>query len=436
MKKLSLIITISLLALLLSSCEAPPLDDNQAQSDLDKITDNISSISKIGDLDLRLSKYDQLSRSLGIETEQTKQYGKWRHTIDKSPLDDSTEWNLFLKSDTELSSKDEARAKMLDAFEDSIYFKKGDLEDKADTLPHYYNAEGSISMKIARGKMKHFQLNINIPLKDKIRFNASGIKLPAFIRLDNETPIETQIFLKYGEVKLDAFAEQMFFKALSEAKVIKLFIKEPGADRERYAQVYFTSTGYSEIISLSMVARSADYVNYNVTDNQREIIQIVMPKGGVVTQELHKEFWRTIPVQDQDQIGHFFERYIESNFTNGIEFMEEAWRSANISLHCGKPVATLRFLELKEKVIKDAEENCGFPKGTRDYYSFISSFRKQFNKSYDNAITIIRCAAARKPMQTEFKGEIEITEETIENALAASEGVKERLLKLTNPRWQ
>jgi hypothetical protein len=191
-----------------------------------------------------------------------------------------------------------------------------------------------------------------------------------------------------------------------------------------------------QIVAVALIVCSTALGNITLTDSQREIMQIVMPKGGIVTQELHAEFWRTIPRQNQDEIGLFLKRYIESNITNSIEFMEEAWQLAKISLHSGKPVVTLRFLELKDKVQKDAEENSGFPKGSRDYYSFMTSFRKQFNKSYDNAIAIIRCAAARKPMQTEFKGEIEITEETIDNALAASEGVKDRLLKLTNPRWQ
>lgn len=159
-----------------------------------------------------------------------------------------------------------------------------------------------------------------------------------------------------------------------------------------------------------------------MTPRQKEIMRVVGSADGYITEELHQEFWSSMPFngQESDEFKALLEELAKRVFGPSQEFAYETWKSAQLSLRAGRVIRS----EGLDPAIKASFA-----------VSSIPSYRRQIEQAAENTDRILNAAADGTPFDGP-EGPIFINEDMIAASLAGIEGGIDRLRLLLNPTWE
>ena len=166
----------------------------------------------------------------------------------------------------------------------------------------------------------------------------------------------------------------------------------------------------------------ATAANDDLTPRQLEIIQTVLNVEGFITEEVHGEFWASVParIREDPETREAFVRFIDQSVASLARFQRESWASMQESLKAGRVVKTPGYMAAKEAVLNASP---------------LRQYNQPVQKAADNAEGMIRAAAEGKPFHTP-RGPMYITPELVSQVRAGLDGSVARFHRLLNPVWE
>lgn len=158
-----------------------------------------------------------------------------------------------------------------------------------------------------------------------------------------------------------------------------------------------------------------------MTPRQMEIIQTAMIADGYVNEELHREFWSTIPddLKRQIELLGGFETVFTPILTAALRFQRETWASIKASMEAGRVVKSPDYEAAKKQAL-DAT-----PPGPA---------RQQVLPAFQSAERMIASAAKGKPVQTP-QGLAYLAPEVVDGTIAGMDAAFVRLKFLLDDGW-
>lgn len=160
----------------------------------------------------------------------------------------------------------------------------------------------------------------------------------------------------------------------------------------------------------------------DLTPRQMEIIQTVFSVEGFITEELHGEFWSSVPsaIRNDANFRADFIRFIDRTITAGVRFQRESWASMKLSLDAARVVKSPGYAIAKKSALNSSP---------------LPQYKRQSQQAVANAEAMIKAAAAGEPFQTS-RGPMYITPELVDQVLAGLDGSVARFRRLVNPDWK
>lgn len=171
-----------------------------------------------------------------------------------------------------------------------------------------------------------------------------------------------------------------------------------------------------------LVLTEAHAATDNMTPRQQEILQTVLSVEGFISEEIHTEFWSSLPAEMRNDtaLRKAFVRLIDRTVAGGVIFQRETWASAQASIIAQRVVKTPGYAVAVEGVLS---------------VSSLPEYREPAQKGVDKAERMIKAAASGKAYQTS-RGPIYLTPELVTQVLNGLNGSMARFRRLTNPVWE
>lgn len=191
-------------------------------------------------------------------------------------------------------------------------------------------------------------------------------------------------------------------------------------DRENVKWIQFFLVYVCLFLFCVTNSRSSTAQDY-FTPVQNEIMQTVLNAEGYITERLHKKFWDSVSpeIWNIEENREAFARVMDIGLAAGARFQRETWASIKQSYLEGRAVVTDGYRAAKEKMT-DVDIN----------YAFESRSRQ----AIQNAEMMIQAAAEKKPIVTPA-GQLYLTPELINKAIAGLDASLYRFKVLANPIW-
>ena len=160
----------------------------------------------------------------------------------------------------------------------------------------------------------------------------------------------------------------------------------------------------------------------DLTPRQMEIIQTVLSVEGFITEELHEEFWSSVPsaIRTDAATRADFILFIDGAIAAGVRFQRESWASMKLSLDAARVVKSPGYEIAKKSALNS---------------SSLHQYKQQAQQAVANAEAMIKAAAEGEPFQTS-RGPMYITPELVTQVLAGLDGSVARFRRLANPDWK
>ncbi len=158
-----------------------------------------------------------------------------------------------------------------------------------------------------------------------------------------------------------------------------------------------------------------------MTDRQQEILIIVRSADGYINEELHGEFWSSMPFVG-DELTQFKNLLVELGddvIGPSQRLGYETWHSADLSLKAGRVIRS----EGLDRAIEETQ-------GASD----IPTYQEKVRSSSRSVDQILSAAANGTPLET-ANGPIFINDEVISETLAGIEGGARRTEMLLDAEW-
>ncbi|AXK44035.1 hypothetical protein [Erythrobacter aureus] len=158
-----------------------------------------------------------------------------------------------------------------------------------------------------------------------------------------------------------------------------------------------------------------------MTERQQEIMLIARNADGYITEDLHREFWDSIPFKDRQLVEFkaLLADLVDRVIGPSAELGYETWHSADLSLRAGRVVRSENLDAAIEASLSASD---------------IPSYREKAQESVASVDRILTAAAEGTPLQTAY-GPMFINEDIIATTLAGIKGGTRRTELLFNPVW-
>lgn len=167
---------------------------------------------------------------------------------------------------------------------------------------------------------------------------------------------------------------------------------------------------------------NASYAKTDLKPQQITIMQMVMSADGLITKELHSEFWSHFPreMRNDPKFRDFIVTFLKKHSLLTVRFQRETWTSMNMSIKARKVVKTPDYETVKIAVLNA---------------STLPSYKHKIKSSIKNAEDMIKAAASGKAFNS-VRGKFYITPELVEKVLGGIEASMDRALILFDPIWK
>ncbi len=157
-----------------------------------------------------------------------------------------------------------------------------------------------------------------------------------------------------------------------------------------------------------------------LTARQQEIFSQIAPVDGVLTEELHREFWSYVPesIRNDANARAELQQQVSRILPEALQFQKETWLSIKMSAEGGKVIYSPDYQAAKQRVMNDE----------------IETFREQAKQGAVSAEQMIQAAATKRSFSTK-NGSIYLTPELAQTVLGGLDGSLARIEKLSNPVW-
>lgn len=167
---------------------------------------------------------------------------------------------------------------------------------------------------------------------------------------------------------------------------------------------------------------NASYAKTDLKPQQITIMQMVMSADGLITKELHSEFWSHFPreIRNDPKFRDYIVTFLKKHSLLTVRFQRETWTSMKLSIKARRVVKTTNYESVKIAILNA---------------STLASYKRRVKISIKNAENMIKAAATGDAMNT-ARGKFYVTPEVVEQVLGGIEGSMARALILFNPVWQ
>lgn len=154
-----------------------------------------------------------------------------------------------------------------------------------------------------------------------------------------------------------------------------------------------------------------------LTSRQQEILRTVLSAEGYLTQQLHEEFWRQVPIRTQEDLQRF-EELISKVLTLAARYQRAAWASARASYSARRPI------RLPEIDTLESDLRATMP----------SPHNARFEESFASTRRLLAAAADRTPLDTPAR-RMFITPDLIDRVETGLEASLSRMRRLAAARY-
>ena len=157
-----------------------------------------------------------------------------------------------------------------------------------------------------------------------------------------------------------------------------------------------------------------------LSPRQQQIFRQIAPVDGVLTEELHREFWSYVPeaVRNNPVARAELQEVVSHFLPAALRFQREVWTSIKMSAQAGKVIFSPGYETVKQRITNDKNE----------------TLRKQAREGAATAERMIHAAANKRPFPTQ-SGNMYLTPELADTVLGGLDASVARVEKLADPVW-
>lgn len=178
------------------------------------------------------------------------------------------------------------------------------------------------------------------------------------------------------------------------------------------------------------------YSNAQLPNYIQNIILMTAATDGVLTREMHTEFWNEIKQSASKQEIDQLKTTLSAGVLFAQEYQAALWGSAKISYENYEVVKSQKLIKLENRIPLLFDETAPYPKGSKEYSATKQVHDQRMSISVENARLMLESAANHKKFISVQGQEIDLTPELINTVIHNLDRTVDRLKRLFNDKWQ
>jgi len=172
-----------------------------------------------------------------------------------------------------------------------------------------------------------------------------------------------------------------------------------------------------------------------VTPTMEVILKQTLATDGVLTEKMHREFWREINKSGSNKGNSQATELLESSIILAQEYQKEVWESAKISYQNREVIKTKRLIELETELPARYQQSLPYPKDSAEYRAAMAGYQTAAVSRMENTRRLLQSAAAHRPLTIAEGQTVTVDMPLIHGILSNLSAGFTRLRNLLDENW-